>query len=479
MDKIVHFVDYFLIDNIDKLYDVKFINDNLLCTCDIGSNINYYSITKDDTGNTLTYTKTDSIKLKGSSIFSIDYKADMTLAGMEDGSISIFKHNKPIYSSIPKENENQDSISKCRFITENLFAIGEGSGRVVLYDIRAKPKSKPIATFKEQGEEITDVAYSDSREEYLLSSSIDGTLCVYDIRKMKLYALSDCIEEEINCLQIVKDGAKVACGTGEGNIALFNWDWFGDYKDRLTGHPQGILCMLKYNDNVLITGCEDGGIRINTVYPKSTPGIISGNKEKKIDNKEFGDVISMGINDEEGGLLASVCNINYVKVFDISEIDFRGIELKNGDDEKEEDEDLKGGDDDGSEDVFGNANDDKGGNDHEEDEEINDDNANELEEVSDDGEEQDDNDNNDNTLPKTKQLDDSNLGINENESNKSIESNIKEEDDEEDNGLDSNSDSDSSSKQKKKSKKVLSLGKKRYSEAIISREKRKEFFNDL
>ena len=37
-----------------------------------------------------------------------------------------------------------------------------------------------------------------------------------------------------------KNGSYILCGSGEGNVLIFNWDWFGDFKDMIKGHPEGI-----------------------------------------------------------------------------------------------------------------------------------------------------------------------------------------------------------------------------------------------
>ena len=45
----------------------------------------------------------------------------------------------------------------------------------------------------------------------------------------------------------MKNGQKLACGTSEGPVVVFDWDWFGDYKDRILGHPGAVNTLAKYN----------------------------------------------------------------------------------------------------------------------------------------------------------------------------------------------------------------------------------------
>jgi len=52
------------------------------------------------------------------------------------------------------------------------------------------------------------------------------------------------MEEELNSICMVKNDQFVACSTSLGVILLFKWDWFGDCKDRITGHPNSIESMV-------------------------------------------------------------------------------------------------------------------------------------------------------------------------------------------------------------------------------------------
>ena len=79
----------------------------------------------------------------------------------------------------------------------------------------------------------------------LLSSSLDGYLTVHDLRvkctaKTSCYARSDCLEEDLTDICIIKGGRFVCASTSEGNLLLFKWDFFGDFRDRVVGHPNSI-----------------------------------------------------------------------------------------------------------------------------------------------------------------------------------------------------------------------------------------------
>ena len=481
MNKQVHFFPSTYHTEETKIHDIAFANSSsssssqyTLYTTGVAGIIHTYNITLPST------TATPEIELVSSltasrvedeiiSVFSIDVNTtNAIIAGLGDSTVSYIQHNTVVhvYHTNDSNNNNElPSITKVLFIDDNVFTTGNSNGCVELYDIRT---NKRIHSFKEQTEEISDIAYdSEYKSNYLLSSCIDGTLGVFDIRKMKLYALSDCIEDEINCMQIVKGGERVVCGTGEGNVVIFNWDWFGDYKDRIVGHPLGVLSMDKYTDNVLITGCEDGGVRVCTVYPKGVRGVICGEKEEKGKYKGFGDVNCVKVS-EDKKVVVCVGDVNMVKVFNVEKVDFARAYTGGGYVEEEEEEDNGEG-----ESKEGLEEEEDEMSDEDEDEE----NEEEEDDVDEDKEEESDEDNDEEGEDK-----DSDEDKNDNEI--SIEEKPIQKDNSEHSSENNNDNSDSCSSfssdtPKRKTKKVSSLGKKRKSTNIIETERRKAFFSDL
>ena len=76
----------------------------------------------------------------------------------------------------------------------------------------------------------------------------------------------------------MKLGKKVvtsSAGSEGGVINIFSWDWFGDCNDRITGHPGAIDCMIKYDEDTLITGGEDGLVRAVGLLPNRILAIMS------------------------------------------------------------------------------------------------------------------------------------------------------------------------------------------------------------
>jgi len=54
----------------------------------------------------------------------------------------------------------------------------------------------------------------------------------------------------------------------EGVLYFFNWKEFGNMSDRFPGHPGGIECLTSIDQSLIITGCEDGKIRLDYFFLK-------------------------------------------------------------------------------------------------------------------------------------------------------------------------------------------------------------------
>ena len=125
-------------------------------------------------------------------------------------------------------------------------------------------------------------------------------------------------------MEIVKNSNNILASTSEGYIEIFNWGWFGDFKDRIKGHPQSVLCMEKYDENLIISGCEDGGVRICSVNPKGVRGIICDKEKVNIDNEEFNEVNCVSVS-KDHFFICACCNISFVKVYDCRNVNFSKI----------------------------------------------------------------------------------------------------------------------------------------------------------
>ena len=510
MDKNVHFVNSNEYYNEEfRIYDIAYLNENMILSSDIIGQLIYYEIEE----NSINFEKKEVKNIYPLddldnliSIFSIDtLNNDEIILGSSKGEIVYLKNN---IIAEKYTNSKSDKFSKVKFISENIFSSGDFKGNITLFDKRQKT---PIKIFHEQSEEITDILFEPEKPNFLLTSSIDSTLCVYDINKLSLYALSDKLDEELNCMLSYKNGNHILCGSGEGNILIFNWDWFGDFKDMIKGHSDGIDDMAKFDENIFLTGTEDGIIRICTMYPKGIRGILKDKNTGK-ENDVMKDVNKIKICGNKKNVI-TCSGMDCLRLFDISQIEFSKIykpideldsqdEFENNSNEDEDSEDIK---DKKKEKIKKN----KEESEEKSEEENEDDDIKELEneeeEEDDEGEEEDDEENNEIEddieeeeeskekikKEKSKEIENIDEVINDESSiseqlkdkkllNKKRE---KEKSESENKDLDSDDDEDesdsdnSSSTKKKKSKKVKKIGKK--TKSLIAKEERKAFFNDL
>jgi WD40 repeat protein len=447
-NKNIHLLGSEIYDNSNKIFDIKYnqITNDLYLT-DIKGVVKILS-------TDLQISK--KFKISEDSLLSIDVSSNGELFATcgSDRTLYLVQNNSKVI--MKKTNAHSKVISKVCFLDNNSFnpqklATSAESGEIKIWDLRQKSE---IFTFKEQSEEITDMCYSPNHN-YLLATSIDGTLGVYDIRKeskYKLYALSDCIEDELTCIQLCDNGQRVVCGTSEGPVVLFNWDWFGDFKDRILGHPGSVNCLTKINENTLLSGCEDGGIRFLTLHPKRINSMISEKENKITKNRSFNDITAMTYNSERK-LLAVTSNINYVKVFDIAEIG-----LDNDEPLGEAEEEI--------------------GNENVQDSDDFEDEEDEEEEISLDGEDNSENKEEADSKADKNAQDDDNLEEEKEEHYQELENKSSNSD------FSDSSSSNANFKKKEniksdKTLKIKALGKKRHSDWLVDKERRKDFFSDM
>jgi len=512
MDKNVHFVNSNEYYNEEfRIYDIAYLNENMILSTDIIGQLIYYEIEE----NSINFEKKEVKNIYPLddldnliSIFSIDtLNTDEIILGSSKGEIIYLKNN---IIAEKYTNSKSDKFSKVKFISENIFSSGDFKGNITLFDKRQKT---PIKIFHEQSEEITDILFEPEKPNFLLTSSIDSTLCVYDINKLSLYALSDKLDEELNCMLSYKNGNHILCGSGEGNILIFNWDWFGDFKDMIKGHSDGIDDMAKFDENIFLTGTEDGIIRICTMYPKGIRGILK-DKNKGKENDVMKDVNKIKICGNKKNVV-TCSGMDCLRIFDISQIEFskiyKPIDELDSQDEFENNGNLNEDEEEYSEDIKDKKKE-KIKKNKEESEEKNEDDdikdlENEEEEEDDEGEEEEDDEENneieddieeeeesEEKIKKDKSKEIENIdeeinddsSINEQLKNKKLlnKKRQKEKSESEDENKDSDEDDDdesdsdnSSSTKKKKSKKVKKIGKK--TKSLIAKEERKAFFNDL
>lgn len=162
---------------------------------------------------------------------------------------------------------------------EHCFVYGDDKGSIGAYDMRIESTKGPIMEFSEQSDFISSMIWGTKDgagadraagdPTMLVAGCGDSTLGVYDVRMKRLHALSDEQEDEILSLELLKGGDKVVCGGQTGILSIFSWGDFGDQKDRIVGHPASVDCMVRISEDALVTGCEDGKLRVVSVYAQA------------------------------------------------------------------------------------------------------------------------------------------------------------------------------------------------------------------
>ncbi|KAJ3123295.1 WD domain repeat-containing protein 55 [Nowakowskiella sp. JEL0407] len=97
---------------------------------------------------------------------------------------------------------------------------------------------------------------------------------IYDIRKSKLVAKSEQQDDELLSIAVVKNNKKVVVGTQDGTLLIFTWGQWLDCTDRLPGHPSSINSLLPISSDCIVTGADDGIMRLIGIIPNKLIGVV-------------------------------------------------------------------------------------------------------------------------------------------------------------------------------------------------------------
>ena len=237
-----------------------------------------------------------------------------------DKTISAIDVNKATQNSNNNNNNSNDSIMWSKSdahgsntavnvmlpIEPNVFASGDDEGNIKIWDIR---QSNPIVEFGDQEDYVGDMAVSKDLSR-LYSAGGDGTLAVYNLKQRKLKKKSECMEDELLSIEIMKNGKKIVTGTQGGVLNIFNQNEYEDISDRFPGHPESVQSIVKIDEDTLLTGSSDGLIRIINILPNKLIGIVGEHDE------EF--PVERICRSYDNNLIASISHDNVVKFWDIS-----------------------------------------------------------------------------------------------------------------------------------------------------------------
>ncbi len=143
----------------------------------------------------------------------------------------------------------------------------------------------------------------------LLITAGDGTLSAVDLRNGRVLGRSDQLEEELLCGAVMKEGKKFVAGTTEGTLAVYSWGVWEDMTDRYPGHPGSINCLLPLGPHTLLTGAEDGNIRVVQVQPNAVLGVIGQHVDGGVERMRLS---------RDRTLVASTAHAEAVQFWDVS-----------------------------------------------------------------------------------------------------------------------------------------------------------------
>nr|7KQQ_A Chain A, WD repeat-containing protein 55 [Homo sapiens]7KQQ_B Chain B, WD repeat-containing protein 55 [Homo sapiens] len=206
-------------------------------------------------------------------------KACRAVAFSEDGQklITVSK-DKAIHVLDVEQGQLERRVSKAHgapinsllLVDENVLATGDDTGGIRLWDQR---KEGPLMDMRQHEEYIADMAL-DPAKKLLLTASGDGCLGIFNIKRRRFELLSEPQSGDLTSVTLMKWGKKVACGSSEGTIYLFNWNGFGATSDRFALRAESIDCMVPVTESLLCTGSTDGVIRAVNILPNRVVGSV-------------------------------------------------------------------------------------------------------------------------------------------------------------------------------------------------------------
>nr|CAD7199423.1 unnamed protein product [Timema douglasi] len=167
-------------------------------------------------------------------------------------------------------NDAHENPLNCLCVMDNnIFASGDDSGTVKLWDMR---KKDPIFSRKEMDDYVSKMVTTEAKR-YLVCSSGEGTITSINLVSHKLHMQSEMYDAELTSLCLMRSDSKLLVGSSKGTMFLFNWGQFGYHSDEFPGVKQSINSMIPITENIVVTACEDGVLRATHLFPQRHLGV--------------------------------------------------------------------------------------------------------------------------------------------------------------------------------------------------------------
>ncbi|XP_062300866.1 WD repeat-containing protein 55 [Scomber scombrus] len=196
-------------------------------------------------------------------------------------------------------------INSLLLVDQNILATGDDGGTLKVWDMR---KGTSIMEEKQHEDYISDIAV-DQAKRILLTSSGDGTMGVFNIKRRRFEFLSEVQGGDLTSVALMKRGKKVVCGSSEGTIYIFNWNGFGATSDRFAIKAESVDCIAPITDNIMCTASMDGYIRAINLLPNRVIGCIG---------QHVGEPIEELVKSWDSRFLVSCGHDQLIKFWDIS-----------------------------------------------------------------------------------------------------------------------------------------------------------------
>nr|AIZ68147.1 WD repeat-containing protein 55 [Ornithogalum saundersiae] len=211
------------------------------------------------------------------------------------------------------EKAHGAAVNRLVNLTETTIASGDDVGCIKVWDTRQRSCCNSFDADEDLVSEaafISDMTYvPDSMQ--LLASSGDGTLSVCSLRKNKVQNRSEFAEDALLSVVTMKNGRKVVCGTESGALLLYSWGHFEDCSDRFLGHTQPVNSLLKLDEDTVISGSEDGLIRLVGVLPNRIIQPLAEHSDYPIEGIAFS---------HDRKHLGSISHDQMLKLWDLQEL---------------------------------------------------------------------------------------------------------------------------------------------------------------
>nr|XP_019968462.1 PREDICTED: WD repeat-containing protein 55 [Paralichthys olivaceus] len=198
-------------------------------------------------------------------------------------------------------------INSLLLVDENILATGDDGGTLKVWDMR---QGMAIMDLKHHEDYISDIAV-DQAKRILLTASGDGTMGVFNIKRRRFELLSEYQSGDLTSVVLMKRGKKVACGSSEGTIYIFNWNGFGATSDRFALKAESVDCIVPITDNIMCTASMDGYIRAINLLPNRVIGCIG---------QHIGEPIEELAKSQDSRFLVSSGHDQLIKFWDISSL---------------------------------------------------------------------------------------------------------------------------------------------------------------